>query len=359
MPTRYFDAAASTPLHPEVQTEMEQYFKLFGNENSKHAEGFRAKKIIEKSLQTIADALGTSPHHLSICHSGTDANRRFIWSGIKKFGINHIYGSAVEHSSVRDEILPQNYFDPLGSFNTIPTSAKLISLMAANAETGTLFSAQKLREQFPQALIHRDYVQAIGKKTIEYDVADAITFAPHKFYGPKMVGLIWLKNPQLFPEFSKDSHTKNVWLIAGMAKAFEILANGGTLSGKSFSLTPDSKTIQTYQQQIETFIQTKVPESRITHRDQPRILGITNVSFRGIRGGELAQILSKEEQICVSTGSACTSDILQPTDTIKFFEPDPTWQFPVRISLHKFLTTTAVQDFCEILAHYVSELRNR
>ena len=356
---RYFDAAASTPLDPAVVAVMQQYFDMFGNENSKHFRGFEAKKIIEKSLQTIADCLGTSPHHLSVCYSGTDANRRFLWSGIKRFGAKNIYGSAVEHSSVRDEVLPENYFDPLGSFQEIPPEAPLISLMAANSELGTVFSAERLREQFPRALIHRDYIQAVAKKKIEYDHADCITFAPHKFYGPKMIGLMWLKNPQLFPEFSKDSHTKNVWLIAGMAKAFELLADGTCLGAKNFVLTDSVSRLQAYQAQIENFIVQNISDAKITHADKIRVAGVINVAFKGIRGGELAQILSKEEQISVSTGSACTSDILQPTDTIKFFQSDPIWQFPIRISLHKFLTEDSIGDFCEILEHYVGLLRSR
>jgi cysteine desulfurase len=359
MSQRYFDAAASTPLDPLVRAEMQKYFEIFGNENSKHYRGFEAKKIIEKSLQTISDCLGTSSNHLSICYSGTDANRRFVWSGIKRFGAENVFGSAVEHSSVKDEILPQNYFDPLGDFSDIKPDAKVISLMAANSEVGTIFSAEKLRQKFPRALIHRDYVQAIAKKSIEYDHADAITFAAHKFYGPKMIGLIWIKNPQLFPEFSKDSHTKNVWLIAGMAKAFELLAGRTSLSGKNFSLNADYARLEKYQKKIENFITSNISDARITHQTKKRIVGIVNVAFAGLRGGELSQILSKEERISISTGSACTSDILQPTDTIKFFEQNPDWQFPIRISLHKFLSESDVDDFCEILAHYVSALRKR
>lgn len=356
---RYFDAAASTPLDPLVKDEMQRYFDIFGNKNSKHFRGFEAMKLVEKSMQKMADVLGTSPSHLTVAYSGTDANRKFIWACRKRFGVENLYASAVEHSSITDEVLPENKFDPLGDFTNIAPTAKMISLMAANSETGTLFPAAELRERFPNALIQRDYIQAIGKKPIEFEHADAISFAPHKFYGPKMTGLIWLKNPQSFPEISKDSHTKNAWLIAGMAKAFELLGDGKVLSGEGFVLPTKMKQLQTWQEQIENFVTENVPESKIRHQDLDRIAGTMNISFRGVRGGELAQVLSQDEQICVSTGSACTSDILQPTDTIKFFESDPDWQFPIRVSLHKFLTDESVNDFCEILAYYVEALRKR
>ena len=78
-----------------------------------------------------------------------------------------------------------------------------------------------------------------------------------------------------------------------------------------------------------------------------------------MHGSELMTILSDDEELCVSTGSACSSDILSPTKTIKFIQKDSKFQFPIRISLHKFLDDAAVAEFCEILEHYVKELMER
>ena len=220
--------------------------------------------------------------------------------------------------------------------------------MAANSETGAIYEASELRKKFPNTIILRDYAQAIGKGIgLDFENCDAGTFAPQKFYGPKMVGLIYLKNPEHFPEISKDSHTKNLFLVAGMAKAFELLDDK----------TPEKLTRWT--RQIERYIETNIPDYKIHEKKNPRVPGIINVAFRGIRGAELMTVLSEQENICVSTGSACTSDILTPTQVILFIEKDPAWQYPVRISLHRFLTDESVTDFCEILAHYVEELRKR
>ena len=356
---RYFDAAATTPLDPQVRKAMHEAEEIFGNENSKHFRGFEARRKFDAAFKKIGEILGVPASQLAVTYSGTDGNRRILWECRKRFGHENLYASAVEHSSIGDEILDANRFDPLGDFSDIPASAKFISLMAANSETGTLFSAEKIRQKFPEAIIHRDYIQAIGKKPIEFEHADVITLAPHKFYGPKMVGLVWLKNPQLFPEISKDAHTKNVALVTGMAKAFELMADGNPLSGAGFKKSANFLQLEKWQNEIEKFITENIPDSKIRHQDLDRVGGVINVSFKGVRGGELVQALSEQEQICVSTGSACTSDILQPTDVIKFFESDPDWQFPVRISLHKFLDDEAMTEFCEILAHYVDELRNR
>jgi cysteine desulfurase len=189
----------------------------------------------------------------------------------------------------------------------------------------------------------------LGKGLKFETAADAVSFAPQKIYGPKMVGLLWMRRPQDFPEISKDAHTKNCWLIAGMAKAFEI------------AIAEEKETVEKlkrWTEKIETTIG-QIPDSKIHAADFDRVPGTISVAFRGVRGAVLMSTLSEKEKICVSVGSACTSDILVPTATISHIENDPDFQFPIRISLHKFLDDAAVNEFCEILTHYVSELRNR
>ncbi len=348
----YFDAAASTPLREEVQEEMKKYFDVFGNNNSKHVKGFEAQKIIDRSLHTIADVLNVSSSQLALTYSGTDSNRRFLWSCARKFGWENIYASAVEHSSIADEILKENIFDPRGSDwkELKKKNPKVLCLMAANSETGEIFNVEKLRKTFPDALILSDWSQYWGK-TDEITIpeyVDAVTFAPQKIYGPKGIGLLYLKNPESFLEISKDSHTKNCWMIAGMAKAFELLSQ----ERESYT-----EKLKQWTDTIEHYIQENIPEYKIHSVDFERVPGTISVAFIGLRGAQLMAELSEKEQICVSIGSACTSDIFVPTKTMQWIEKDVTCQFPIRISLHKFLTNESVEEFCEILEHYVGELR--
>ncbi|MDH3324905.1 MAG: aminotransferase class V-fold PLP-dependent enzyme [Candidatus Peregrinibacteria bacterium] len=351
-PKKYFDAAASTPLNDQVRLEMIETMDLWGNENSKHACGFLSRKSIDDSLDRISKVLKVSPDQIFPTYSGTDANRKVIWACRKRFGIKNLYCSAVEHSSISDEINKTNYFDPTGNFDDIDKKAQFIALMQANSETGRIYEAKNLRQKFPNAVILQDACQSFPKNIKpDYENADAITFAPQKFYGPKMVGLVWLKNPQNFTEISKDSHTKNPFIIAGMARSFEEWAN---------EIEKTIPKLQKWQEIIETYFIEKFGNEVIIHeKDAPRTLGTINIAFKGIRGSELMTVLSDEESICVSTGSACNSDFLSPTKTIKFIQKNPDYQFPIRISLHKFLDDEAVTDFCEIVEHYVLELKKR
>lgn len=350
-PNLYFDAAASTPLHPEVVREMEKYFDIFGNNNSKHAHGYEAQKIITYSLQIIADILGVAPEQLHVTYSGTDANRRFLWSCERQFGRNNTYSSLVEHSSVGDEILGANKFSPRDPLDFLADkNPQVVSLMKANSETGEIFDSREVRAKFPDTIILEDWGQALGKNLpFDVDHIDAVTLVPQKIYGPKSIGLLYLKNPRKFPQISGDRHTKNCWLVAGMAKAFEITAREEKERVEKFTK---------WQKIIEEFITHNIPDTKIHSQEFSRIPGTISVAFLGIRGAQLMAVLSKEEKICVSTGSACTSDIMVPTNTIKFVEHNPDWQFPIRISLHTFLTDDDITYFCEVLENYVSELRN-
>jgi len=343
----YFDAAAATPLLPEVKEAMIQHMDLWGNNNSKHEAGHAAQKVINQSLKTIADILKVSADQLAVTYSGTNANRRILHEVTKKFGTENIWCSHVEHSSLLDEVPESQRFDP-ESFSGLPKDPKFIALMRANSETGSLYELEKLRTKYPDAFIHADMAQVIGKDVdLHLEHVDSATFVPQKFYGPKHIGLLYLKNPEHFSSISKDSHTKNAFLIAGMAKAFALLDE------------KQPKKLKTWTDQIERFISENIPDFKIHQQNKPRVPGIINVAFNRLRGSELMTLLSEEESICISTGSACTSDIMTPTHVIQYLEPDATWQYPIRISLHQFLSDDDISHFCEVLAHYVAELRAR
>lgn len=348
----YFDAAATTPLDPEVKKEMIKWIEgdTFGNENSKHCYGFASMEAIDDYLDKIAKILGVSADQIFVTYSGTDSNRKVITAAEKRLSRDKMYCSAVEHSSVIDEFSEQKYFDPSDP-DSLPTDTQFIGLMGANSETGRTYDAKKFREKFPKALIHMDASQSFAKGIMpDFATCDFVTFAPQKFYGPKMVGLLYIKNPEIFPEISKDSHTKSVIQVAGMAKAFEMWEKE----------KPEvTKKLQKFQAKIEGFIRENISDYKIHDVDCDRVIGHINVAFKGVRGSELMTILSTEENLAISTGSACNSDLLSPTQVIRFTEKNPDWQFPIRIGLHKFLEEEDVENFCEILEHYVGELRER
>ncbi len=349
----YFDSAATTPLDSRVKDAMISVMDIYGNENSKHCYGFESLKKIDSAITRIASILGVSNDQLFLTYSGTDSNRKAIKAATKRFGIENCYCSAVEHSSVIDEIPSQNWFDPRGKDieKLAKKNPKFLALMAANSETGAIYDGKLFREKFPKTIILRDFSQSFAKGILpDFEHCDFGTFAPQKIYGPKMVGILYIKNPEMFSEISKDSHTKNVFLAEGSAKAFECFND---------EREDTIQKLKKWQKQIEDYITKNIPDTKIHEKEYDRIPGLINVAIKNVRGSELMTILSSEEGIAISTGSACNSDILSPTQVIKHIEKDKQWQFPIRIGLHKFLTDENINDFCEILQHYVEEIRKR
>ena len=224
----------------------------------------------------------------------------------------------------------------------MPKDTKGLCMMYANNETGRIYNGQKLRETFPDALILQDWVQGMGKgQVFDPTTCDFATFSAHKFHGPKGVGILYIKHPEHFPKLSKDTHTKDPVAVAGMAKAFEL------------AQAIDTDKVQAWTKQIESFLITHFPDCIIHDQDHKRICGVINVAFKDVRGSELMTTLSKEEGVSISTGSACQSDLMSPTHVIKAIQPNPEYQYPIRISLHQFLTEENVEDLCGILEEYV------
>lgn len=333
----YLDAAASTPIAPEVLEAMKDVERIMGNPFSKHPHGQAAYKLIDKSLKTMAGILNVSPDQLVLTHGGTDGNRKVIWELQKKIGLQNIWCSCVEHSSIADEIPTSQYFDPN---NPSLKNAGAIMLMHSNNETGRIYNVENLCKKYPEAIIVQDWVQSTGKVDFDPTHCDFATISAHKFYGPKGVGLLYIKNPEHFPNLSKDSHTKDPVTAVGMAKAMELMSE-----------YPEGK-IKVWQEKIETFLKRTFPECKIHDEDASRIFGIINVAFPHKRGSEIMMHLAGEE-VSISTGSACQSDIMSPTRVIQSIEPDPKYQYPIRISLHQYLTDEDIEDFCEILEEYV------
>ena len=346
----YADAAATTPVDPRVEAAMEEAQRWWGNENSSHLLGQRSAKAMQACLQSIAKIWGVDPAQLAVTYSGTDANRRVLWAAARRWGWDSIVVSAVEHSSIRDEVSDAQRFDPRDPDSIPLKNPKLIALTQANSETGATYNPQIFRGKFPTSLILQDAAQSWSKGLRpDFETADFITFTPQKFYGPKMIGLLYIKEPLAWPELSADRHTKSVPLIAGAAKAVELWSQEQDAA---------TKKLAGWTEQLENFIQKNIPDSLIHDQSHPRVPGITNVAFAGVRGGELMRVLSDQEQICVSIGSACTSDIMQPTEVIRFIQPDPQWQYPLRISFHQHLRDEDITELGEVLAHYVQQLRS-
>ncbi len=255
--TIYLDHAATTPVRSAVLDAMLPYFtEAYGNPSSIHRTGRSASVALQKARQTLADLLGARPSEIIFTSCGTESDnaalRGIAFARRAAIGASEIITTPIEHKAILQtaEDLRDRYgfslkLLPVDGDGCVPVSAladalaqphriAVVSVMAANNEVGTVEPVAELGALCRAAGVpfHTDAVQAGGKLDLTVTTlhVDAMSLGAHKFYGPKGVGLLYLRAGTPFQPFvTGGSHeggrragTENVPLIVGMAKALEL-----------------------------------------------------------------------------------------------------------------------------------------
>lgn len=332
----YLDHAATTKTEDSVLKEMLPYLSYsFGNASSLYSIGKENREAIEKARKQVASAINCSSNEIYFTSCGSESDNLAI-KGIAKANSRrgkHIITSSIEHPAVLEtckslekEGFLVSYIPVLenGIINmeelkkAIRRDTILISVMAANNEVGTIQPIEEIAKiaRFNNIYFHTDCVQAIGNIDINVKKMniDALSMSAHKFYGPKGVGALYIRNGIKFDrqqdgghqEREKRSGTENVAGIVGLGKAIEIA----------------NKNINQYSQKIETLrnaclkgIIELFPHIRINGDIKNRLPGNLNVSFVNFKGAYLVEELNKKG-ICVSSGSACSAGLPMPSNVL-------------------------------------------
>ena len=327
MQIRYFDHAATTYVKEEVLKEMLPYFNLeYGNPSSIYSIGRKSKKAIENAKERVAKAINSKSKEIYFTSCGSESDNLAL-KGVayanKEKG-NHIITSKIEHPAILESCktlekqgfevtylnVDKNGFISLQELeNSIKKETILISIMFANNEIGTIEPIKKIGEIAKKHKIpfHTDSVQAIGNVKIDVDEMniDLLSMSAHKFYGPKGVGALYVREGINFnriqdggqQEKNKRAGTENVAGIVGLGKAIETAYIN--LEEYNDKLT---KLRDYYFSEIEK----KIPYIKVNGDRLNRLPGNANISFENVNGGELLLKLD-EVGICASTGSACSS----------------------------------------------------
>lgn len=335
MPRVYLDHAATTPVHPEVIAAMLPHFhNSFGNPSSIHSFGRESRQAVDDAREKVARLLGASAREIFFTSGGTEADNIAI-QGValaKKGQGRHIITSQIEHHAVLDacKYLETQGFavtylpvDEYGRVRIEDVKAALrpdtilITIMHANNEVGTI---QPIREisalaREHKVTFHTDAVQSVGSIPVNVDDlgVDMLTLSAHKFYGPKGVGVLYIrKGTKLKPLYHGGGQerkfrpgTENHVGIIGLAKALEIA-------------TADMDTKQAEIAALRDKLMAgllEIPEVKPNGHPTERLPGNVNISIRYVEGESL--ILSLDMQgVAVSSGSACTSGSLDPSHVL-------------------------------------------
>lgn len=336
MNIRYFDHAATTRVKEEVLREMIPYFNMqYGNASSIYSIARQSKRAIEDARQKVANAINSKVKEIYFTSCGTESDNLALkgvaYSNMQKG--KHIITSKIEHPAILEscKTLEKQGFsitylnvDEEGFISleelekSIRPDTILISIMFANNEIGTIEPIKQIGEiaKKYQIIFHTDCVQAIGNAKIDVNEMniDLLSMSAHKFYGPKGVGALYVREGIQFDriqdgghqEKNKRSGTENVAGIVGLGKAIEIAYK---------NLDEHIKKLTELRDYYFSQLREKIPNCKINGSIEKRLPGNANVSFPNVDGEELLLKLD-EKGICASTGSACSSGSSNPSHVL-------------------------------------------
>ncbi|BAI81613.1 cysteine desulfurase [Deferribacter desulfuricans SSM1] len=374
----YFDNSATTPIDPRVVEAMQPYFKeKFANPSSIHALGREIREDVEKARETVAKSIKAEPQEIIFTASGSESDNLAIKGvayGLKHKG-NHIITSKIEHKAVLEtcKFLEKEGFevtylsvDKNGIIDidelkkAIKKETILISVMLANNEIGTIQPIEEISKiaREHDVLVHTDAVQAMGKMEVDVNKLGVhlLTFSGHKIYAPKGIGVLYVDErvkefmvPVIHGghhEYGLRAGTENVPYIIGLAKACEIIDN---------ELESDIKKIKEVRDRFESRILNEIPETILNGHKEKRVCSISNITFKYIEG-EALMVYANE--VCCSTGSACTSDSVDASHVLYAIGVDPVDAHgALRFSFGRFNTLEEADKAVEIIKKSVEKLR--
>lgn len=374
----YFDNNATTRLLPQVFEAMTPFLtEFYGNPSSIHRFGNQvAQKIGEARAQVAALIGAADPIEIIFTSCGTEGDNAAVRGLLEaRPGKRHIVTTQVEHPAIlglcqhlekrgyrvtwlgvnRDGMLD------LGELQeSLTDDTALVTVMAANNETGVLFPIDRIGQivKAKGIPLHVDAVQAAGKIPLKVkdSPVDLLTISGHKFHAPKGIGALYVRRGVVFPPFIIGGHqeknrragTENVAGIVGMGAAAEAALK---------ALPEDSGRIGALRDRLEEALLQSCPDCQVNGRASERLPNTCNISFRYLEGESILVLLDQFE-ICASTGSACTAGSSEPSHVLRAMGVAPDWlQGAVRFSLSRFNTDEEVRYVNEKVPLIVQRLQ--
>lgn len=385
----YLDNAATTPLRDDVLSYMTPYFSLYyGNPSSIHAAGREALEAVEKARMSVADALNADAREIYFTGSTTESDNLAIFGVLQAVEgfVPHLIISPLEHHAVLDAakhfakkniaeltILPVDTYGlvkPENVKKAIRENTVLVSVMYAANEIGTIEPIKEISaicrettDNFPKDKRKRIYIHtdaAAGAEYLPLNVeelgVDLLTLGPHKFGGPKGVGILYVKrDTKIVPIIRGGSQEKglrpsthNVPGIVGSARALELAVL-------------DSKKEKTRVWCLTKYLLEELPKrvenSFVSGHPTLRSPHIASFIVEGVEGEAMVLKLS-EKGIMASSGSACTSGSLEPSHVLLAIGlPPEKAHGSVRFSLGRDTSKEDIDYVLEVMPKIVSELR--
>jgi len=375
----FFDNQSTTPCDPRVVEAMLPYFsQAFGNPHSRsHAYGWEAESAVEKARAQIAQSIGSQPEDIVFTSGATESNNLAI-KGCARFyraQKNHLITCQTEHKCVLESFqsLEREGFTvtylPIKSdglldldllAESIQPQTGLVSIMAVNNEIGVIQDLQAIGKICREkgVFFHTDAAQALGKIPLDVEAMsiDLMSLSGHKIYGPKGVGVLYVRrNPRvrLTPLFSGGGQERGMRsgtlptpLCVGMGLAAEIAVA---------ERSAEQSKLRAWQIHLKNHLMTHIPDLTLNGSFDKRIAGNLNFSFSCVEGESLLMAL---RNMAVSSGSACTSASLEPSYVLRALGVEAGLAHSsLRFSFGRFNTFEEIETLGHTLVQAVERLR--
>lgn len=375
----YLDNNATTPMDPRVLEAMLPFFiENFGNAASRnHAFGWKAEEAVDYAREQMAALINADSKEIIITSGATESNNLALKGVFEMYAEkgNHFITVETEHKAILDTC---KHLEKLGAEVTylhaaedglitveqvaaaIKPNTVLVTVMYANNEIGVIQPIKEIASlcKSKGILFHTDATQAVGKIKVDVigDGIDMMSFSGHKMYGPKGVGVLYVrrKNPRVKVTAQMDggghergmrSGTLNVPSIVGLGKACELCR---------LEMDADTARISKMRDRLETELLT-IEESYINGNTEHRLPHVSNMSFKYVEGEGL---IMGVKNIAVSSGSACTSASLEPSYVLKALGlDDELAHSSLRFGLSRFTTDEEIDYAINHVKEAVNKLR--
>lgn len=374
----YFDHAATTPLDKRVLEKMTPYFTdVFGNANSQHMFGRDAVKAVDEARDTVAKIIGAKPSEIYFTSGGTEADNWALRGAAHAFKNKgrHLIISSIEHAAMlttakelEKEGFEVTYLkvdkDGVVDLEQLKRSIRpdtvFIGCMYANNEVGTIQPIKEIAEiaHSHGIVCFTDAVQAAGVLKIDVNElgVDMLSLSGHKFYGPKGVGVLYIKNGVRIASIITGGHqertkrggTTNVPAVVGLAEALRLAEEEREVNAKYVTSLRDRF--------IEGVLK-NVPDVKLNGHRTNRLPANADFSFEYIEGESILFSLDLAG-IAVSSGSACSSGSLEPSHVLLAMGlPEELAHGSIRFTFGKHNTAEEVDYAVEVIKKTVARLR--
>ena len=374
----YLDNNATTRTAPEVVEAMLPFFSdAYGNPSSMHSFGGRVARHVREARERVAALINAEPCEILFTSCGTESDNAAIMGTLQSYpDKKHFIMTRVEHPAVlnvghylraRGYRVTELGVDGEGRLDleelrdALDEDTALVSIMAANNETGVLFPLDAIAALVKERGIpfHSDAVQAVGKIPLDMKrtPVDMLSLSGHKLHAPKGIGALYIRKGTRFTPFVIGGHqelgkrggTENVPYIVALGKAAERAMN---------HMEEENGRVKALRDRLERELLTRIPNAIRNGAEKERLPNTTSISFEYVEG-ESILLMMDAVGICASSGSACTSGSLEPSHVLRAMGvPFTAAHGSIRFSLSIYNSDADVDHVIEHLPPVIQRIRD-